>query len=140
MDAPDLREMVARAINGADNEWADAPRTMPHEAWPQHVADAVMAVPAIADALRDAEALAKVREQFSDTDAHSAVVLQRIANITAGDHPEAFIAMDESARQQVRNLVGEWFDDFNLADDFLGMLHRSGFQITRIADQLREEA
>ncbi len=51
MDAPDLREMVARAINRADNEWADAPRTMPHEAWPQHVADAVLAVPGIADAL-----------------------------------------------------------------------------------------
>ena len=55
MDAPDLREMVARAINRADNEWADAPRTMPHEAWPHHVADAVLAVPGIADALaRDA--------------------------------------------------------------------------------------
>ena len=61
MDAPDLREMVARAINRADNEWADAPRTMPHEPWPQHVADAVLSVPGIADALaRDAKAAEKV--------------------------------------------------------------------------------
>jgi hypothetical protein len=67
MDAPDLREMVARAINSADNEWADAPRTMPHEAWPQHVADAVLAVPAIADALRAAETLEKARVEFADT-------------------------------------------------------------------------
>jgi len=56
MIAPDLREMVARAINSADNEWAAAHRTMPHEVWPQHMADAVLAVPAIADALaRDAK-------------------------------------------------------------------------------------
>jgi len=61
MDAPDLREMVARAINSADNEWADA-RAVAVGAWPQHVADAVLAVPAIADALRAAELLAKVRE------------------------------------------------------------------------------
>ena len=58
MDAPEeLVEAVARAINGADNEWADAPRTMPHEVWPVHVARAVLAVPVIADALAAMDAV-----------------------------------------------------------------------------------
>lgn len=53
MDAPDeLRQAVAAAIGEAE--------------WPEGVlpalADAVLAVPAIADALRAAELLAKVRE------------------------------------------------------------------------------
>lgn len=47
--------MNARAVNRADNEWASAPRTEPHDPWDQHLAGAVLAVPAIADALaRDA--------------------------------------------------------------------------------------
>ena len=55
MDAPELRDLVARAVNRADNEWASAPRTEPHDPWDQHLAGAVLAVPAIADALaRDA--------------------------------------------------------------------------------------
>ena len=55
MDAPELRDLVARAVNRADNEWASAPRTEPHDPWDQYVADAVLAVPAIADALADVE-------------------------------------------------------------------------------------
>lgn len=65
MSAPDddLVEAVARAINSADNEWADAPRTAPHEPWPQAVARAVLSVPALRDALaRDAQ----VREIMDD--------------------------------------------------------------------------
>lgn len=55
MDAPELRDLVARAVNRADNEWASAPRTEPWGPWDQYVAGAVLAVPAIADALaRDA--------------------------------------------------------------------------------------
>ena len=58
MSAPDddLVEAVARAINSADNEWAGAPRTAPHEPWPHAVARAVLSVPALRDALaRDAQ-------------------------------------------------------------------------------------
>ena len=58
MSEPDeaMVEAVARAINAADNEWADAPRTTPHEVWPTHVARAVLSVPVVRDALaRDAQ-------------------------------------------------------------------------------------
>ena len=58
MSDPDeaLVEAIARAINAADNEWADAPRTTPHEVWPTHVARAVLSVPVVRDALaRDAQ-------------------------------------------------------------------------------------
>ena len=58
MSAPDdeLVEAVARAINSADNEWAGAPRTAPHEPCPHAVARAVLSVPALRDALaRDAQ-------------------------------------------------------------------------------------
>lgn len=53
MSDPDeaMVEAVARAINAADNEWADAPRTTPHEVWPTHVARAVLSVPVVRDAL-----------------------------------------------------------------------------------------
>lgn len=58
MSAPDdeLVEAVARAINSADNEWAGAPRTAPHEPWPHAVARAVLSVPALRDALTEAAA------------------------------------------------------------------------------------
>ena len=58
MSEPDeaMVEAVARAINAADNAWADAPRTMPHEVWPTHVARAALSVPVVRDALaRDAQ-------------------------------------------------------------------------------------
>lgn len=80
--------------------------------------------------------IAEIRELFADTEVHSAVLMQRVANVLEGDHPEAFIGQIESDRQQVRNLVGDWFNDYNLADDFLGMLNRSGFQIERKADAI----
>lgn len=73
MSEPDeaMVEAVARAINAADNEWADAPRTTPHEVWPTHVARAVLSVPVVRDALaRDAQ----VREIV---EAHDGLVLDR---------------------------------------------------------------
>lgn len=63
MSEPDeaMVEAVARAINAADNEWADAPRTTPHEVWPTHVARAVLSVPVVRDALaRDAQVAREV--------------------------------------------------------------------------------
>jgi hypothetical protein len=65
MSEPDeaMVEAVARAINAADNEWADAPRTTPHEVWPTHVARAVLSVPVVRDALaRDAQVAEWVRQ------------------------------------------------------------------------------
>ena len=52
-------ELVARAVNGADNEWANMPKTDEHEPWDTYVARVVLAVPAVAEVFaRDA----KVRE------------------------------------------------------------------------------
>lgn len=74
-------EAVARAINAADNEWADAPRTMSHEVWPTHVARAALSVPMVRDALaRDA----KVREIVAATAAE-------VRNPQPGSPPGAYI-------------------------------------------------
>ena len=72
MDAPDeLRQAVAEAINRADNAWGWAARdpelhggalTPP---WQQYVADAVLSVPGIADALAAQAALERARAEFT---------------------------------------------------------------------------
>jgi hypothetical protein len=58
MSDPDeaMVEAVRRAIHTADNEWASAPRTEPHEPWDLYVTKAVLSVPVVRDALaRDAQ-------------------------------------------------------------------------------------
>lgn len=42
-DRSDMVHAVARTVNAADNEWANAPRTEPHEPWDIYVARAVLA-------------------------------------------------------------------------------------------------
>ena len=69
MDTPDdLRQAVAEAINRADNAWGWAARDPELHGgalappWQQYVADAVLSVPGIADALaRDAKVAEIVR-------------------------------------------------------------------------------
>ena len=68
MDAPDeLRQAVIESIRQADYECEMAESVqMPFASWTEHQADAVLAVPAIADALRAAERDAKVAGWVAD--------------------------------------------------------------------------
>ena len=97
MSEPDeaMVEAVARAINAADNEWADAPRTTPHEVWPTHVARAALSVPVVRDALaRDAQ----VREAAAD-----AVWMAKLARGSSWPG-EMAQAVDNAAERVIRAL------------------------------------
>jgi hypothetical protein len=119
---------VVCSVPAAGRDDTDAQQTA------ARIAAALAVVPP--DPTADTVLLDQIRELFTDTEVHSAVLMQRVVNVLAGDHPEAFITQIESDRQQVRNLVGDWFDDYNLADRFIGDLDRAGFQIERKADAI----
>ena len=85
-DVIDAVELVARAVNGADNEWANMPKTDEHEPWDTYVARVVLSVPAVAEVFaRDAKVREIVKE-WDTTPTHDT------------HHMGSFKAMDLAAR------------------------------------------
>lgn len=76
-------EAIRRAVHTADNEWANAPRTSPHEPWDLYVAKAVATVPVVRDALaRDAQVQVVLKKWEHDFRGDSdGVAIDAISNI-----------------------------------------------------------